>query len=266
MVAPPGGHEALSVPRAEALGAACAAFRRANPPFRPRDLLALAAAHPAHDAGLDPAYRDAVVRFHASSVLGERAVAASAARAARTAPFPLREGFAAQAADEERHAALDELRLALLGVDPGSAREITPAVAREVEEAVADPDPLRRMFVTNFIGETALAGATFPFVVALAEANGDPLSAQLNRARLADERRHVRFAVRTFEILAGRNPRNRAILQRWQDEHFARAGSAFLEEVAPALDRAPNRPAGDWLGAALEAYRRRASRLGLRPP
>ena len=226
----------------------------------------MAAADPDRDARLDPEYRQAILPFYASSLLGERAAAAYARRAATAGPPELAGGFAAQAGDEERHAALDATRLGLLGVDPESAERLTPGVAREMREALEVTDPLRRMFLTNFIGETALASATFPFVIRLAEANSDALSVALNRARLRDERRHAAFAERTFSILVAQDARNLAVLQRWQDEHFAPSANAFIEEVAPALESAPNRPDGDWLGDALAAYRRRAEGIGLRAP
>lgn len=197
-------------------------------------------------------------------MLGERAAARIARRAAGHGPPALAPGFRAQARDERRHAALDATRLRLLGVDPATAAVITPGVAREV--AQSDPDPMRDVFASAFVGESVLAGATFPFVIALAESNRDAVSATLERSRLADERRHVRFATTAFEILVSQDPANREVLQRWQDEQFARGASAFLSEVAPWLERAPNRPEGDWLGGALAVYRARALRLGLRGP
>lgn len=248
-----------------ALRAAVAVFERPPPRFGADELAAMAGRDPGHDARLDPGYRAAVVPFYASSALGERAAEAYAHRAAEDAPAPLRPGFAVQAEDERRHAVLDEARLAQLGID-APPQEITPGVAAEMEESLTVSDPLRRMFLTNFIGETALAGATFPFVIALAEANGDRLSAELNRTRLADERRHVAFAVMTFRILVVQERSNRAVLQAWQDEHFAQTQNAFIEEVAAPLERAPNRPADDWLEDALRAYRVRAAALGLSAP
>jgi hypothetical protein len=256
----------LRIHALEPLGAAAAAFRGLAPLFDAAALEALASADPEHDRRIDPAYREAVVPFYASSVLGERAAADSCRRAVDDAPAPLRAGFLAQAIDEERHARLDETRLAQLGVDPATAPDVTPGVASEMRASAGEPDPLRRMFVTNFIGETALAGATFPFVIELARANGDRLSVALNRARLADESRHVRFAERAFSVLVAQDEENLRVLQRWQDEHFAIPAGAFVWEVAPYLDAAPHRPAGDWLGRALDAYRARAERLGLRPP
>lgn len=250
----------------EALGPAAAVLEGGGQVFTPHSLTAIADADPGHDSRLDPEYRAAVIVFSASSLLGERAAAASARRAGEAVRRPLSDGFARQAADEERHAALDDERLLMLGVRPGEAAAITPGVAREMQVSLAVEDPFRRLFLTNLVAETALAGATFPFVIALAQANGDRLSVALNRARLADESRHARFAARTFEILIAQEERNRDVLQRWQDEHFAAGTSAFIEEVAPALDRAPHRPSGDWLGAALAAYRARAARLGLRAP
>lgn len=250
----------------EALGAAVEALRRTGRAFGADDLLALARADAGHDARLDPAYRSAILPFYASSLLGERAAEENARRAASLLPEPVARGLRSQAEDERRHAGLDDARLRLLGVDPRTARDVTPGVAREMAESRAFDDPLRRVFLTNFVGETALAAATFPYVIALAGANGDRLSVRLNRARLADEVRHAVFALRLFELVVGVDERNLPVLQRWQDEHFAAGGTAFLSEVAPALERAPRRPPGDWLGAALDAYRTRARRLGLRAP
>lgn len=259
--------ETLVVRDPGALARALDAFRRPTAAFGPADLGALASADPGHDERLDPRYREAVLPFYASSLLGERAAASYAARAAideRVAP--LAPGFEQQARDEARHAALDEMRLAQLGADPERAADITPGVAREMAESLEVADPFRRMFLTNFVGESALAAATFPFVIALARANADVHSVVLNRERLADEQRHVRFAVLAFEALVAQDERNRSALQRWQDEHFAEPAGGFLAEVVPALERAPRRPEGDWLGEAVAAYGRRASRLGLRPP
>lgn len=220
----------------------------------------------ASDERLDPAYRVALVAFTASSVLGERAAADYAHAAASDGPRALREGFARQAYDERRHAQLDELRLRQLGVDPEKAPTLTPNVASDMRVAARRRDPLRQMFETNFVGESALAGATFPFVIRLARANADRRSVELNRARLADEVSHVRFASLTFEILVGQDPRNVHVLEAWQEEHFSGATLGFLADVVPALDRAPNRPPGDWLGDAARAYQRRATALGLRLP
>lgn len=252
----------LRLPDPAALAVAATAFDRRGTPFRPEDLRAL----PGDDERLDPRYREALVRYYSSSLLGERAAAAFAGAAARAGPPTLERGFEAQAADEERHASLDETRLAQLGADPAAARTVVPSVAREMDASLGFDDPMRRLFLTNVVGETALAASVFPAVIALALANGDARSAALERARLADEVRHVRFATKVFEILVVADPANGAVLQRWQDEHFTSDAGAFLTEVVPALERAPGWQPGPWLDEALEAYRRRARGLGLRPP
>jgi hypothetical protein len=246
------------------LRAALGAFRRRARPFGPRHLAALSNA--SSEERLDPAYRSALVAFTASSVLGERAAADYARAAATNGPRALRGGFARQADDERRHAQLDEIRLRQLGIDPAKAPTLAPNVASDIRAAARTSDPLQQMFETNFVGESALAGATFPFVIRLARANVDRRSVELNRARLADEVSHVRFASLTFEILVGQDPRNVRVLEAWQEEHFSGATLGFLADVAPALDRAPNRPPGDWLGDAMRAYGRRANALGLRLP
>lgn len=257
---------ALAVPDVTSLATATAELDRREAPFDTPALAALAGANPGQDDRLHPAYRAAVVAFTSSSVLGERAAAAGARRAARRGPATLAAGFRLQARDEARHARLDEARLRQLGTEPVEAAGVTPGVAREMAAVGRIADPLRWFFLTSFIGESVLAGATFPFVIGLAEANGDRLSARLNRARLADEERHTRFALRAFEILVAQDAGNRGVLQRWQDEHLGGPSGAFVEEVVPLLLAAPRAPEGDWLGAGMEAYRRRAGRLGLRVP